>query len=197
MLTILDNYDSFTFNIVQYCQHLGVNPEVIKNDAFDVEMFATIVRKNLLLSPGPGTPEQSGITLQAVQKLGSSMPILGVCLGHQAIGQCFGARVVHAREVMHGKVSEIHHDGKGMFQEIPTPFLGARYHSLILEGIGAEHPHLEVSAWTVDPKGNRDEIMGIRHKTYAIEGIQFHPESILSQYGHELLKNFLSSNQQD
>jgi len=191
MLTILDNYDSFTFNIVQYFQHLGVNPHVVKNDEFTIEQFQKLSVERLLISPGPGTPEKSGITLHAVRNFCSSTPILGVCLGHEAIGQVFSARLVHARRVMHGKVSEIHHDGRGVFSGLPTRFKVARYHSLILEGIDADHEELEVSAWTVDARGQRDEIMGVRHKKYPTEGVQFHPESILAEHGHAILQNFL------
>jgi len=190
MLLMIDNYDSFTWNLVQYIGELGEDVRVIRNDEMTLDVLRRLDPTAIVISPGPGTPSEAGLSLQIIEKLGGSVPILGVCLGHQAIGQAFGGKVVRAKEIMHGKTSLIHHDGKGVFRGVPDPFEATRYHSLVVEQstLPAE---LEVSAWTLHADGSMDEIMGLRHRSLAIEGVQFHPESILTQYGHDLLRNFL------
>jgi anthranilate synthase component 2 len=191
MLLMIDNYDSFTWNLVQYLGELGEDVRVIRNDEMTLTALRALNPTAIVISPGPGTPNDSGVSLEIIEKLAGAVPILGVCLGHQAIGQAFGGKVVRAREIMHGKTSMIHHDGKGVFRDVPSPFEATRYHSLVVEK--ASLPEcLEVSAWTQRDDGSIDEIMGLRHKSLAVEGVQFHPESILTQYGHDLLRNFLS-----
>jgi len=190
MLLLIDNYDSFTYNLAQYLGELGAEVDVYRNDAITLDEIATSAPESIVLSPGPCTPNEAGVSLDVIGELAGRVPIFGVCLGHQAIGQAFGGHVVRAREIMHGKTSMIHHDGKGVFRDVPNPFEATRYHSLIVEKSSLPEC-LEVSAWTVDAKGDRDEIMGLRHKTLAVEGVQFHPESILTQHGHALLRNFL------
>jgi len=182
---VLDNYDSFTFNLVQYLGELGAEVEVHKNDAVDVAFVRRQAPDGVLISPGPCTPNEAGISLQLLAELGSALPIFGVCLGHQAIGQAFGGRVVRAGRLMHGKTSPIHHDGRGLFAGLPSPFEATRYHSLIVERSSLP-PSLEVSAWTEE-----GEIMGLRHKQHAVEGVQFHPESVLTQDGKKLVGNWL------
>jgi anthranilate synthase component 2 len=186
MLLMIDNYDSFTYNLVQYLGELGEEVKVIRNDELSVEEIERLAPARLVLSPGPCTPNEAGVTLAVVDRFRGRVPILGVCLGHQAIGQAFGGRVVHAKTLMHGKVSRIHHNGAGVFRGLPTPYDATRYHSLAIqrETCPAE---LEVTAWTED-----GEIMGVRHRTLAVEGVQFHPESILTEHGHALLRNFLT-----
>ncbi len=192
MLLMIDNYDSFTYNLVQYFGELGVEVEVLRNDRTDVETVERMAPSHLVISPGPGTPDDAGVSMELIRRLGGRVPILGVCLGHQSIGQVFGARIGHARVLMHGKTSMIHHRGAGVFRDLPIPFEATRYHSLVIEP--ATLPAcLELTAWTVDEAGAVDEIMGVRHRTLAIEGVQFHPESILTQCGHQLLRNFLTS----
>lgn len=192
MLAVIDNYDSFTFNLVQYLGELGVDVEVFRNDQIRVDELAALAPEAILISPGPGTPDSAGISLAAVACLAGEVPILGVCLGHQSIGQYFGGQIVHAQEIMHGKVSKIHHNGQGVFRELPNPFTATRYHSLVIDP--AQIPEaLEVTAWTQDKQGEREEIMGVRHRQLIIEGVQFHPESISSEHGHALLRNFLVS----
>jgi len=192
MLLVIDNYDSFTYNLVQYLGELGEKVEVHRNDRVTVQYIESELRpERIVISPGPGTPDTAGITLEVVEHFAGKVPLLGVCLGHQAIGQAFGGKVVRAREIMHGKTSMIHHDGKGVFRGVPNPFEATRYHSLIVEESSLPDC-LEVSAWTVDGNGERDEIMGLRHRTLPVEGVQFHPESILTQHGHALLRNFLA-----
>ncbi|MEO7149858.1 MAG: aminodeoxychorismate/anthranilate synthase component II [Rhodanobacteraceae bacterium] len=193
MLLMLDNYDSFTFNLVQYFGELGEDVEVMRNDALGVADIRARKPARIVISPGPGTPDQAGITLELVEKMSGEIPILGVCLGHQAIGQAFGGRVVPARAIMHGKTSMIHHDGRGVFAGLPNPFEATRYHSLIVERESLP-TCLEITAWTQNDDGSFDEIMGLRHKTLPVEGVQFHPESILTQHGHNLLRNFLAEN---
>jgi len=188
---MIDNYDSFTYNLVQYFGELGEDVRVVRNDALSVPALTALSPSAIVISPGPCTPNEAGVSLDVIGELAGHVPIFGVCLGHQAIGQAFGGKVVRAREIMHGKTSLIHHDGKGVFKGVPNPFEATRYHSLIVEKSSLPEC-LEVSAWTVDANGERDEIMGLRHRTLAIEGVQFHPESILTQYGHALLKNFLT-----
>jgi anthranilate synthase component 2 len=190
MLLMIDNYDSFTWNLVQYFGELGEDVRVIRNDDMTLDALRRLGPASIVVSPGPCTPNEAGVSLEVIEKLAGSVPILGVCLGHQAIGQAFGGKVVRAREIMHGKTSMIHHDGKGVFRGLPNPFEATRYHSLVVEESSLPEC-LEVSAWTVDRGGARDEIMGLRHRTLAVEGVQFHPESILTQHGHALLRNFL------
>jgi len=190
MLLMIDNYDSFTWNLVQYLGELGEDVRVIRNDEMTLDALRRLAPAAIVISPGPGTPNEAGLSLQIIEKLGGTVPILGVCLGHQSIGQAFGGKVVRAKEIMHGKTSMIHHDGRGVFRGVPNPFEATRYHSLVVEQstLPAE---LEVSAWTLHADGSIDEIMGLRHRSLPIEGVQFHPESILTQHGHDLLRNFL------
>ncbi len=190
MLLMIDNYDSFTYNLVQYLGELGADVAVVRNDAITVEDIRARAPSHIVISPGPCTPDQAGISLAVVSELAGDVPILGVCLGHQSIGQAFGARIVHAREVMHGKTSLIHHTGMGVFAGLPQPFEATRYHSLVIapDSLPA---CLEVTAWTESAAGEREEIMGVRHRELAVEGVQFHPESILTRNGHALLRNFL------
>lgn len=192
MVLMIDNYDSFTYNLVQYLGELGAEVQVFRNDALSVEQVAELAPEHIVISPGPCTPNEAGICVELVQKLGGRIPILGVCLGHQAIGQAFGGRIVHAGQVMHGKVSNIRHTGEGVFRDIPDNFEATRYHSLVIAKPTLPDC-LEVTAWTEDGNGGMEEIMGVRHKTLPIEGVQFHPESILTQHGHHLLKNFLEA----
>ena len=190
MILMIDNYDSFTYNLVQYLGELGVDVEVRRNDALSVSDVAALNPKGVVISPGPCTPNEAGISVDLIRELGGKLPILGVCLGHQAIGQAFGGRIVHAGQVMHGKVSRIRHTGKGVFRGLPDGFEATRYHSLVIAKDSVPDC-LEVTAWTEDDEGHMEEIMGVRHKTLPIEGVQFHPESILTQHGHDLLRNFL------
>jgi anthranilate synthase component 2 len=190
MLLMIDNYDSFTYNLVQYLAELGEDVHVVRNDALSVDDIRKLAPARIVISPGPGTPDQAGVTLQLIEKLGGPIPIFGVCLGHQSIGQVFGGKVIRAQKIMHGKTSMIHHTGKGVFANLPNPFEATRYHSLIVEKLSLPDS-LEVTAWTQNDDGSVDEIMGLRHKTLPIEGVQFHPESILTQHGHDLLRNFL------
>jgi len=190
MLLLIDNYDSFTFNLAQYLGELGEEVKVLRNDALDVAGIRALAPARILISPGPGTPDDAGISLALLRELAGEIPILGVCLGHQAIGQAFGGSIVRAKQIMHGKTSMIHHNGEGVFAGLPNPFEATRYHSLIVER--ASLPEcLEITAWTQMSEGRFDEIMGLRHKTLPVEGVQFHPESILTQHGHDLLRNFL------
>jgi anthranilate synthase component 2 len=187
---MIDNYDSFTYNLVQYLGELGQDVRVVRNDELSVEQIRKLAPGRIVISPGPGTPDQAGVSLGLIEKLGGQIPILGVCLGHQAIGQAFGGKVVRAAQIMHGKTSMIHHTGKGVFAGVPNPFEATRYHSLVVEK--STFPQsLEVTAWTQNADGSLDEIMGLQHRTLAVEGVQFHPESILTQHGHDLLRNFL------
>ncbi|HTS86139.1 MAG TPA: aminodeoxychorismate/anthranilate synthase component II [Usitatibacter sp.] len=186
MLLMIDNYDSFTYNLVQYLGELGEDVKVVRNDEMSVDEIDALAPSRVVLSPGPCTPNEAGVCLGLIERFAGRVPILGVCLGHQAIGQAFGGKVVHARELMHGKVSRIHHSGAGVFRGLPTPYEATRYHSLAIERESCPG-ELEVTAWTED-----GEIMGVRHKRLAVEGVQFHPESILTEHGHALLKNFLT-----
>ena len=190
MILMIDNYDSFTYNLVQYLGELGVDVDVRRNDALKVADIAALKPAGIVISPGPCTPNEAGICVELIRELGGKIPILGVCLGHQAIGQAFGGRIVHAGRVMHGKVSRIRHTGKGVFRGLPDGFEATRYHSLVIAKDSVPDC-LEVTAWTEDDKGGMEEIMGVRHKALPIEGVQFHPESILTQHGHDLLRNFL------
>ncbi len=190
---MIDNYDSFTWNVVQYLGELKADVKVIRNDELTVDEIIALAPERIVISPGPCTPTEAGVSLEVITQLAGKLPILGVCLGHQSIGQAMGGKVVRARQVMHGKVSAIHHNGKGVFANLPSPFNATRYHSLIIEK--ASLPDcLEITAWTQLDDGSVDEIMGVRHKDFILEGVQFHPESILSEHGHALLKNFLLMN---
>ncbi|MDR0577182.1 MAG: aminodeoxychorismate/anthranilate synthase component II [Candidatus Accumulibacter sp.] len=186
MLLMIDNYDSFTYNLAQYFGELGADVKVFRNDAIALEEIAALNPRWLVISPGPCAPEQAGVSVPAIREFAGKVPILGVCLGHQSIGAAFGGRVVHARRPMHGKVSPVRHDGAGVFRGVPDPVACTRYHSLAIERETLPDC-LEVTAWTDD-----GEIMGVRHKTLAVEGVQFHPESILTEHGHAMLKNFLT-----
>ena len=190
MLLMIDNYDSFTFNLVQYLQALGAGVEVVRNDAVSVDDIARMAPERIVISPGPCTPDQAGVSLDVVRRLGSRIPILGVCLGHQAIGQAYGGAVVRAKSIMHGKTSRIRHGGTGVFAGLPDRYEATRYHSLVV-GRDSVPACLEVTAWTEDADGGFDEVMGLRHREHPVEGVQFHPESILSEHGHALLQNFL------
>jgi anthranilate synthase component 2 len=192
MVLMIDNYDSFTYNLVQYLGELGAEVQTHRNDQVSVDEVARLQPSHIVLSPGPCTPNEAGICLELIDRLAGQFPILGVCLGHQSIGQAFGGHVVRAREVMHGKTSQIHHRGEGVFARLPTPYTATRYHSLIVQEDGLPDA-LEVTAWTQHADGRRDEIMGLRHRSLPVEGVQFHPESILTEHGHALLKNFLES----
>ncbi len=189
MLLMIDNYDSFTFNIVQYLGELGADVRVVRNDEIDIAGIEALGPGQLVISPGPCTPNEAGISVAAIRHFADRTPILGVCLGHQSIGQAFGARIVHAREVMHGKTSPVYHADNGVFSGLDNPFRATRYHSLVIERETLPEC-LEVTAWT-ERDGQMDEIMGIRHREYPIQGVQFHPESILTEHGHQLLENFL------
>jgi anthranilate synthase component 2 len=189
MLLVIDNYDSFTYNLVQYFAELGAEVRVVRNDALSLAEIDALQPARIVISPGPGTPDQAGVSLAVIQEFGGRLPILGVCLGHQAIGQAFGGQVVAAGQIMHGKTSPVRHQGQGVFAGLPDPLRATRYHSLVLDK--ARLPDcLEVTAWTEHPDGSMEEIMGVRHRTLNIEGVQFHPESILSEAGHDLLANF-------
>jgi anthranilate synthase component II len=190
MLLMIDNYDSFTYNLVQYLQELGEEVRVIRNDELTVDDIERMAPQRIVISPGPCTPNEAGVSVEVLQRLGERIPVFGVCLGHQSIGQAFGGAVVRAKQIMHGKTSLIHHAGEGVFSALPRPFEATRYHSLVVEQ-GSLPDCLEVTAWTEGAEGGLDEIMGLRHRTLPIEGVQFHPESILTQHGHALLKNFI------
>ena len=187
---MVDNYDSFTYNLVQYLGELGANVLVDRNDELTMEEIGTFQPEKIVISPGPCTPNQAGISMQVINELKGVYPILGVCLGHQSIGQVFGSKIVHAKRIMHGKTSPIHHNNTGVFKGLPNPFIATRYHSLIIEKDSLADS-LDITAWTEDENGEFEEIMGVRHQDYDIEGVQFHPESILTAHGHDLLRNFL------
>jgi len=190
MLLMIDNYDSFTYNLVQYFGELGTEVSVYRNDEITINEIEKIKPKYLVLSPGPCTPNEAGISIEAIKHFTDKLPILGVCLGHQSIGQAFGGNIIHAKAIMHGKTSMVQHSDKGVFKGIDNPFEATRYHSLVIEQDSLPDC-LEVTAWTANADGSIDEIMGVKHKEFAIEGMQFHPESILTTQGHALLKNFL------
>ena len=192
MLLMIDNYDSFTYNLVQYFGELGVEVKVYRNDEISVDEVGSLAPSHIVISPGPCTPNEAGVSVETIKQYAGKIPILGVCLGHQSIGQAFGGKVIRAKQVMHGKTSNMHHKNKGVFAGLPSPFEATRYHSLVLEQETLPEC-LEVTAWTEGPDGNIDEIMGIRHKELEIEGVQFHPESILTQHGHQMLENFLKA----
>ena len=187
---MVDNYDSFTYNLVQYLGELGAEVEVVRNDQIGVDEVLGTEASHIMVSPGPCTPNEAGISMAVIKALAGKKTILGVCLGHQSIGQVFGGDIVHAREIMHGKTSLVYHAGVGVFAGLANPFVATRYHSLVIEK-NSLPDCLEVSAWTENSDGSVDEIMGVRHKELAIEGVQFHPESILTEHGHALLRNFL------
>jgi len=192
MLLMIDNYDSFTYNLVQYFGELGQEVKVVRNDALSVDEIAALGAERIVISPGPCTPDQAGVSLGVLDRLSGKLPILGVCLGHQSLGQAFGGKVIRAKSIMHGKTSPIHHTGVGVFAGLPSPFQATRYHSLVVEKDSLPDC-LEITAWTENEDGSFDEIMGLRHRTLAVEGVQFHPESILTEHGHAMLKNFLAS----
>ncbi|WP_312771861.1 anthranilate synthase component II [Pseudoxanthomonas mexicana] len=190
MLLMIDNYDSFTYNLVQYLQSLGAEVKVVRNDAMTVDEIAKLAPERIVISPGPCTPNEAGVSLEIIERLGANTPILGVCLGHQSIGQAYGGNVIRAGRIMHGKTSRIRHKGKGVFAGLPDAYEATRYHSLVVERSSLPDA-LEVTAWTENEDGSFEEIMGLRHREYPVEGVQFHPESILTEHGHALLKNFL------
>jgi len=187
MIVMIDNYDSFTYNLVQYFSELGQEVVVYRNDQITIEQIKELNPKYIVISPGPCTPKEAGISLHVVDFFKGKIPILGVCLGHQTIGHAFGGKIIHAKTIMHGKTSEIYHTNEGVFSAIKSPFIATRYHSLVIEKISCPDC-FDITAWTSD-----DEIMSIKHKTMPIEGVQFHPESILSQHGHDLLSNFIKN----
>ena len=190
MLLMIDNYDSFTFNLVQYFQQLGAEVKVVRNDALTVDQIAALAPERIVISPGPGTPDEAGVSLRVIEQLGPRIPVLGVCLGHQSIGQVYGGHVIRAGNIMHGKTSPIRHEGKGVFAGLPDGYTATRYHSLVVDKDRLPDA-LEVTAWTENDDGSIEEVMGLRHREYPVEGVQFHPESILTEHGHALLKNFL------
>ncbi len=190
MLLMIDNYDSFTYNLVQYLGELGEDVRVYRNDEIKLEQIEQLNPDHLIISPGPCTPDQAGISVEAIKTFAGHIPILGVCLGHQSLGQAFGGRIVHARKVMHGKTSPIYHADLGVFKGLSNPLEATRYHSLVIDD--ASLPEcLEITAWTRNEDGSMDEIMGVRHRELDLQGVQFHPESILTQHGHDLLRNFI------
>lgn len=191
MLLMIDNYDSFTFNIVQYLCELGAEVEVHRNDEITGNEIADLEPEAIVISPGPCTPNEAGISMEVVERFAGEIPILGICLGHQSIGQVYGGRIVKAGQVMHGKTSRIHHNNSGLFSQLENAFTATRYHSLVIEPDSIPDC-LEVTAWTEDENGELEEIMGVRHKELPVTGVQFHPESILTEHGHDLLRNFLN-----
>jgi anthranilate synthase component 2 len=191
MLLMIDNYDSFTYNLVQYLGELGAEVRVVRNDEISVADALALQPERIIISPGPCTPNEAGISVELIRAAAGQVPVLGVCLGHQSIGQAFGGQVVKAHAVMHGKTSPIHHAGMGVFAGLGQPFAATRYHSLVVDAASLPEA-LEVTAWTETPDGERDEIMGMRHRELPIQGVQFHPESILTEHGHQLLRNFLA-----
>ena len=187
---MIDNYDSFTYNLVQYLKELGREVKTVRNDAVGIDEIAALEPERIVISPGPCTPDKAGVSLKVVAEFGDRVPILGVCLGHQVIGQAFGGEIVHAGKIMHGKTSMIHHEGRGIFSGFENPFRATRYHSLVIDRETLPDC-LEVIAWTESGDAAPDEIMAVRHRRYPVAGVQFHPESILTDYGHELLGHFL------
>lgn len=189
-VVMVDNYDSFTYNLVQYLGELGAEVIVVRNDQVSVADIAALNPDKIVISPGPCTPKEAGISVETILHFAGKIPLLGVCLGHQSIGYAFGGNIIHAKQIMHGKTSPVYHADCGVFKGLANPFTATRYHSLVIEQSSLPDC-LEVTAWTQDENGKLDEIMGVRHKTLDIEGVQFHPESILTEYGHDLLRNFL------
>ncbi|MFO7528643.1 MAG: aminodeoxychorismate/anthranilate synthase component II [Marinobacter sp.] len=196
MLLMIDNYDSFTYNVVQYLAELGADVRVYRNDEITIEQIESLQPERLVISPGPCTPNEAGVSMEAIRHFAGKLPILGICLGHQAIGQVYGADIVRAGRVMHGKVSAVYHKDIGVFRGLSNPLQATRYHSLVIDQ-NTLPDCLEVTAWTRNDDGSIEEIMGVRHKTLPIEGVQFHPESIMTEQGHELLRNFLRTNNQE
>ncbi len=192
MLLVIDNYDSFTYNVVQYLGELNANVKVVRNDEISIEEIAALEPEKIVISPGPCTPSEAGISVAVIEAFAGTVPLLGVCLGHQCIAQAFGGRVIRARDVMHGKTSAIFHNNQGVFRGLANPFEATRYHSLVIEK-GQLPACLEITAFTRGSNGEIDDIMGVRHKKLAVEGVQFHPEAILTVHGHDLLQNFLES----
>ncbi|GAB2190448.1 anthranilate synthase component II [Sessilibacter sp. MAH2] len=190
MILMIDNYDSFTYNVVQYLAELDADVKVIRNDELTLEQIIELNPEKIVISPGPGNPDEAGVSIEVIKSLAGKIPILGVCLGHQSIGQAYGGKIVRAGQIMHGKTSMIHHTSTGVFRGLPSPYRATRYHSLVLDKESLPDC-LEMTAWTQTDDGDIEEIMGVRHKELAVEGVQFHPESILSEHGHALLKNFL------
>jgi len=190
MLLMIDNYDSFTYNVVQYFGELGADVKVVRNDEITIEEIEALNPEHLVISPGPCTPNEAGISVAAIKHFAGKIPILGICLGHQSIGQAFGGDIIRAGQVMHGKTSEVYHEDKGVFANLARPFTATRYHSLVIDK-NTLPDCLEMTAWTQNDDGSIEEIMGVQHKTLPIQGVQFHPESILTQHGHDLLNNFL------
>jgi len=191
MLLMIDNYDSFTYNLVQYLQALGAEVKVVRNDELSVAEIEALAPERIVISPGPCTPNEAGVSVEVIKQLGARVPILGVCLGHQSLGQAYGGDVIRAKTIMHGKTSRIRHDGRGVFAGLPDAYEATRYHSLVVSRETLPEC-LEITAWTDSEDGSFDEIMGLRHREYPVEGVQFHPESILTEHGHALLKNFLT-----
>ena len=189
-VVMVDNYDSFTYNLVQYLGELGADVTVVRNDQVTVEDIEKLAPDKLVISPGPCTPKEAGVSVEAILRFAGRLPILGVCLGHQSIGYAFGGNIIHAKNIMHGKTSPVYHNDVGVFKGLKNPFTATRYHSLVIEQETLPDC-LEITAWTQDEAGKLDEIMGVRHKQLDIEGVQFHPESILTEHGHDLLRNFL------
>ena len=192
MLLMIDNYDSFTYNVVQYLGELGCEVEVVRNDQIDIAGIEAMQPEKIVISPGPCTPNEAGISMAVIEAFAGRVPLLGICLGHQSIGQVFGGEIIRARQVMHGKTSAVHHRGQGVFAGLSNPFEATRYHSLVIDKDRLPDC-LEVTAWTETETGELDEIMGVRHRELLLEGVQFHPESILTAHGHDLLRNFLNS----
>ena len=190
MILMIDNYDSFTYNLVQYLGELGADVIVKRNDEISIGEIETLAPERIIISPGPCTPTEAGISLDVIKHYAGKLPLFGVCLGHQSIGQAFGGNIIHAKEVMHGKTSMMHHNNTGVFSGLSNPFEATRYHSLVIEKETLPDC-LEITSWTETKEGEIDEIMGVRHKEFKLEGVQFHPESILSQHGHDMLKNFI------
>lgn len=190
-VVMIDNYDSFTYNLVQYFGELGADVTVVRNDEVTVDDIVALSPDKLVISPGPCTPNEAGISVEVILQFAGKLPILGVCLGHQSIGHAFDGKIVHAKSIMHGKTSPVYHNNSSVFKGLNNPFIATRYHSLVIDQ-NTLPDCLEITAWTQDEAGNIDEIMGVKHKTLAIEGVQFHPESILTEHGHDLLRNFLT-----
>lgn len=191
MILMIDNYDSFTYNLVQYFGELGADVKVVRNDEITVEEIAALAPEKIVLSPGPCTPTEAGVSIDTIKTFAGKIPLLGVCLGHQSIGQALGGKVIRAPFVMHGKTSPVYHNNKGVFAGLKNPFQATRYHSLVIEKESIPDC-LEITAWTQNEDGSMAEIMGVKHKTLALEGVQFHPESILTEHGHDMLRNFLT-----
>jgi len=192
MILMIDNYDSFTYNIVQYLAELNADVQVFRNDEISLEDIEKLAPEKIVISPGPCTPNEAGISVETINRFAGKIPVLGICLGHQSIAQAFGGKIVRAKQVMHGKTSKICHHNGGVFRGLGARFVATRYHSLVIEQSSLP-PCLEITAWTENEDGSLDEIMGVRHKQLAVEGVQFHPESILTEYGHDLLRNFLEA----